>query len=37
MENRELLEQHLQEIQVWEKDQKDLWFWEKLGEYHLNY
>lgn len=31
MENRELLEQHLQEIQVWEKDQKDLWFWEKLG------
>jgi len=31
MENRELLEQHLQEIQEWEKDQKDLWFWEKLG------
>lgn len=31
MENRQLLEQHLQEIQVWEKDQKDLWFWEKLG------
>ena len=22
MENRELLERHLQEIQVWEKDQK---------------
>lgn len=31
MENRHLLEQHLQEIQDWEKDQKDLWFWEKLG------
>lgn len=31
MENREQLEQHLQEIKVWEKDQKDLWFWEKLG------
>lgn len=31
MENRKQLEQHLQEIQAWEKNQKDLWFWEKLG------
>ena len=31
MENREQLEKHLQEIQAWEKEQKDLWFWEKLG------
>ncbi len=31
MENLEQLEKHLQEIQAWEKDQKDLWFWEKLG------
>ncbi|MFJ7737290.1 EcsC family protein [Lysinibacillus sp. NPDC097287] len=31
METREQLEVHLQEIQTWEKDQKGLWFWEKLG------
>ncbi|KMY30825.1 hypothetical protein ACZ11_14415 [Lysinibacillus xylanilyticus] len=31
MENLEQLEKHLREIQAWEKDQKDLWFWEKLG------
>ncbi|KOY84166.1 EcsC family protein [Lysinibacillus macroides] len=31
MENRELLQQHLQEINAWENDQKGLWFWEKLG------
>ncbi|WP_068985878.1 EcsC family protein [Lysinibacillus xylanilyticus] len=31
MENVEQLEKHLQEIQAWEKDQKDLWFFDKLG------
>lgn len=31
METREQLEIHLQEIQTWEKDQKGLFFWEKLG------
>ena len=31
MENRELLQVHLQLIHEWEKDQKGLWFWEKLG------
>ncbi|WNQ10764.1 EcsC family protein [Paenibacillus aurantius] len=30
-ESREQLEQELIGIQEWEKDQKDLWFWEKLG------
>ena len=37
MENRELLEQRFTRDSSVEKDQKDLWFWEKLGEYHLNY
>ena len=31
METKEQLEVHLQAIQSWEKDQKGLWFWEKLG------
>lgn len=31
MENREQLINYLQEIEAWEKDQKGLWFWEKLG------
>lgn len=31
METKEHLEIYLQEIQSWEKDQKDLWFWEKIG------
>lgn len=31
MENREQLLSHLQTIEEWEKDQKGLWFWEKLG------
>lgn len=31
MENREQLLSHLQTIEDWEKDQKGLWFWEKLG------
>jgi len=30
-ETREELEQALKEVHKWEKDQKDLWFWEKLG------
>ena len=31
MESRESLLQALKEVEVWEKKQKDLWFWEKLG------
>ncbi|NOU97127.1 EcsC family protein [Paenibacillus sp. LMG 31456] len=31
MENKEQLLQELQTIIRWEKGQKDLWFWEKLG------
>ncbi|MBD3107759.1 EcsC family protein [Bacillus sp. AGMB 02131] len=31
MENKESLQEHLQIIEAWEKDQKGLWFWEKLG------
>ncbi len=31
MENREQLINYLQEIEAWEKDQKGLWFWERLG------
>ena len=31
METREQLLSHLQAIKDWEKDQKGLWFWEKLG------
>lgn len=31
METKEQLEIHLHEIQAWEKGQKDLWFWEKIG------
>ncbi|MEK4229494.1 EcsC family protein [Solibacillus sp. FSL H8-0538] len=31
MDTREQLTTHLQEIEAWEKDQKGLWFWEKLG------
>ncbi|MFC0211019.1 EcsC family protein [Paenibacillus chartarius] len=30
-ESREALLQELQTITKWEKEQKDLWFWEKLG------
>ena len=33
METKEQLEIHLHEIQIWEKDQKDLWFWEKIGRF----
>jgi len=31
MENQEQLITYLQEIEAWEKDQKGLWFWERLG------
>lgn len=31
METPEKLQQYLQEIEDWEKDQTGLWFWEKLG------
>ncbi|MFJ5790818.1 EcsC family protein [Lysinibacillus sp. NPDC097162] len=31
MENQEQLQTYLQEIEAWEKDQKGLWFWERLG------
>lgn len=31
MESRESLLQALREVEAWEKEQKDLWFWEKLG------
>lgn len=31
METRAQLEAELVRIQEWERDQKDLWFWEKLG------
>ncbi|MFD0675395.1 MULTISPECIES: EcsC family protein [unclassified Paenibacillus] len=31
MENKEQLLRELQTIIRWEKEQKDLWFWEKLG------
>ena len=31
METKLILEQHLIEIEKWERDQKGLFFWEKLG------
>ncbi|NME04937.1 EcsC family protein [Psychrobacillus sp. BL-248-WT-3] len=31
METKDYLLTHLEEIEAWEKDQKGLWFWEKLG------
>jgi len=31
MENQEQLLSYLQEIEAWEKDQRGLWFWERLG------
>jgi len=30
-DTKQQLEIELQEVAAWEKDQKDLWFWEKLG------
>lgn len=30
-DTRQQLETELQEVEAWERDQKDLWFWEKLG------
>lgn len=31
MESRAYLQQELAAVEAWEKDQNDLWFWEKLG------
>lgn len=31
METKEYLYSRIQEIEDWEKDQKGLWFWEKIG------
>lgn len=31
METTATLHQALEEVEAWEKEQKDLWFWEKLG------
>ncbi|MGA8941779.1 MAG: EcsC family protein [Thermoactinomyces sp.] len=31
LESKEVLLQELEAIRRWEKDQKDLWFWEKIG------
>ncbi len=31
LESKEVLLHGLEEIRRWEKDQKDLWFWEKIG------
>lgn len=31
METQQQLENHLLAIQLWEKDQSGLWFWEKIG------
>lgn len=31
METREELLAELEKVKIWEKEQKDLWFWEKLG------
>lgn len=31
IETQEQLTSSLREIEAWERDQKDLWFWEKLG------
>jgi EcsC protein family len=31
METKQLLQQELQTITRWEQEQKDVWFWERLG------
>ncbi|KSU79818.1 EcsC protein family protein [Fictibacillus enclensis] len=31
IESLEFLQKELESVEKWEKDQKDLWFWEKLG------
>ncbi|MDF2681085.1 MAG: hypothetical protein K0R47_2275 [Brevibacillus sp.] len=31
IDTQETLLQELKEVEAWEKEQKDLWFWEKLG------
>ena len=30
-ESKEWLTEELKKVEAWEKDQSDLWFWEKLG------
>src|SRR6476620_122441 len=30
-DSKEWLEEELKKVEDWEKDQSDLWFWEKLG------
>ena len=30
-ESKEWLQEELTKVEDWEKDQSDLWFWEKLG------
>ncbi len=30
-ESKEWLQEELTKVEAWEKDQGDLWFWEKLG------
>ena len=30
-ETKEWLNQEIMKVEEWEKDQSDLWFWEKLG------
>ncbi len=31
MESKQILEDELKKIEVWEKDQSGLWFWERIG------
>jgi hypothetical protein len=31
LETKEQLQQYLTEIEKWEKDQKGLWFWERIS------
>lgn len=35
MESKELLLQEIVIIEKWEKEQEDLWFFEKWGKFHL--
>ena len=31
MDSHDWLKEELKKVEIWEKDQSDLWFWEKLG------
>lgn len=33
VESKETLQAALNEIEIWEKDQKSLWFWERIGRF----